>query len=104
MALVFANFQRKYIAKGGYRTGYVDITLDTNGPDFAVTAANLSLATLHNLQVPSSKDGFMLEWDHVAGTINCLFFDYDAVADGAAIAITGAEMNGKVIRCYYEGW
>ena len=117
MALTFANFERKYFVPGGgwrkgldtpergaLRSGWVDITLDTNGPDFAVTAANLGLVTLHSLIPPTSNAGHMLEWDHVTGEIKAFFYDYDGASDGPAIPITGAELDTKVIRCYFEGW
>jgi len=103
MALAFANFKRKPPQKGGWRGGYVDITLDGAFPTggWPITAANLVLNTLHNLIPPASKNGFPLEFDHV----NSKIIAYQE-ADGASALgeIDAADLSGAVIRCWYEGW
>ena len=103
MALAFANFKRMAPKKGGFRSGYVDITLDASysSGGWAITAANLVLSTLHNLIPPGSKNGFVLEWDHVNGKLKAY-----QEADGASALgeIDAADLSAAVVRCFYEGW
>ena len=102
MALSF-TFKRKHPQKGGFRSGYVDITLDAAYPSggWPITAANLVLSTLHNLMPPGSKNGFVLEWDHVNGKLKAY-----QEADGASALgeIDAADLSTAVVRCFYEGW
>ena len=103
MALAFANFKRMPPKKGGWRSGYVDITLDnaysTGG--WAITAANLVLSTLHNLVPPAAKNGFILEFDHVNSKIKAY---QEAGTTDAFAEIDAADLSTVVIRCFYEGW
>ena len=103
MALAFANFKRMAPKKGGFRSGYVDITLDAVYPvgGWPVTAANFVLSTLHNLMMPGSRNGFVLEFDHVNSKIKA----YQEADTAAAMKeIDAADLTTVVVRAFYEGW
>ena len=102
MALAF-TFKRKAPQKGGFRSGYVDITLDANysAGGWAISAADLVLSTLHNLMPPGSKNGFPLDWDHINSKLKAY---QEADTAGALKEIDAADLDTQVIRCFYEGW
>lgn len=108
MALTFDNFKAKPPEKGGWRSGYVDITLDgsyaTGG--WAITAANLKLNTIYQITPPSagiaSARGFLLRWDHATGKLSA--FQGSTASNAGLKEIDAGDLNGEVIRCFYEGW
>ena len=108
MAITFTNFKAIPPKKGGWRSGYVDITLDSSysAGGWAITAANLKLNTLHQLVPPSagvaSSLGYPLRWDHATGKLQA--FQGSAASNAGLKEIDAGDLNGEVIRCYYEGW
>jgi len=109
MALSFGNFKAKAPQKGGWRSSYVDITLDGSysSGGWAITAANLKLSTLYQLVPPSSgvgtgPVGHPLRWDHATGKL--LAFQGSVSSATGLKEIDAGDLNGEVIRCFYEGW
>ena len=108
MALTFSGFKRKAPEKGGWRSGYVDITLDDSyaAGGWAITAANLNLTTIYNIVPPAGGIGsslaYVLRWDHATGKL--LAFEGNASAGTGMQEMDAADLDGEVIRCFYEGW
>jgi len=108
MAITFQNFKRKPPEKGGWRRGYADLVLDNGyqAGGWAITAANLGLTTLYQLTPPSAgvaaSRGFLLRWNHATGKL--LAFQGSTASNAGLKEIDAADLNGEVIRCYYEGW
>jgi hypothetical protein len=106
MALTFST-KTMLPLDGGWRHGFVDITLDNSysAGGWAIAASDLNLGTLYHLEVPSAgvagSLGYPLRWDHATGKL--LAFEE---ADGAAglQEIDAADLNGEVLRCRYWGW
>ena len=93
---------------GGWRHGFVDITLDASysAGGWTITAANLNLNTLYHLEPPAagigSSLGYVLRWDHAAGKL--LAFEGNASAGTGMQEMDAGDLNGEVIRCRYMGW
>lgn len=108
MALTFGNFKRMHPEIGGWRSGYVDITLDASYPagGWPITAANLNLTNLYDLKPPAvgigSSLAYPLRWDHATGKL--LAFEGNAAAGTGMQEMDAADLSGEVIRCFYEGW
>ena len=104
MALAFATFKRMAPTKGGFRRGFVDITLDASysAGGWAITKANLNLPnTLHAVIPPAHKNGFHLEWDQVNGKLKA-YQEQDTAS--ASKEIDAADLSAAVIRAEYIGW
>jgi hypothetical protein len=99
MAHTFAFVKREHHRRG-IRRGIVDITLDSNGPTFAVAASDLNLTEIINIVPPAHKAGYHIEWDHVNGNIKAYEEADTTSASGAADA---SDLNGEVLRCEYVG-
>lgn len=107
MALTFANFKAKPPQKGGFRSGYVDITLDDSysAGGWTITAANLRLDRIIDFRPPAvaigTSLGYPLRWDHVTGKL--LAFEGNASAGTGMQEMDATDLDGEVIRCFYEG-
>ena len=104
MALAF-SIKAKPPQDGGWRTGFVDITLDASysAGGWTITAANLRLDVLYYLEPPAvgivSSLGYALRWDHVTGTL----WAFESNTATGFQEIDAGDLSGEVIRCKYEG-
>lgn len=108
MALTFTNTKAKPPQKGGWRCGYVDITLDDSYPSggWAITPANLKLSSIYALHPPAVGVGsglaYALHWNHITGKL--MAFEGNAAAGTGMQEMDAADLDGSVVRCYYEGF
>ena len=111
MALAF-NIVSKSVPDGVNNEvfGVVDITLDavykqTAGEGWEIAPANLGIHTIHNVVLPATSDGFVLEFTPSNGKITVYWAHGDTDAGGPLVEYTddGAGLSADVIRCSYQG-
>lgn len=74
----------------------VDIgSYPTNGE--ALTAGEFGLSQIVGIMPISTENGYVCIWDRANSKLKVMFFDYDAVADGAAIEFTNTGDAGTFL-------
>ena len=103
MALTFTVVKR-FRPHAGVRRGLMDITFDSSGPTWVVTAVNFKLPKkLWDLRLPAHVDGFVLGF--VAATLTIDARQEESVAAGGGLVAAGAaDLNTKVVRAEYIGF
>ena len=83
-----ANYSEEMLQARGFRRAYASFDFDASYP----TGGEAITPPMTNvIQVNiSGQGGYLLEWDYTNDKLLAKYFDYDAVADGAAIEVAAA--------------
>jgi hypothetical protein len=84
--------------------GYVDITFDSSGPEWAIDAADLHLNGILFLLPQSLIGGYPLIWDIENEAVRVYQIDNNNETDGPAIDADAADVNGRTGRVFYMGY
>jgi len=105
MALTFTKRAKMPPLRGGMMMTVYDITFDTAGPTWAVTAANVGLPTngtlLAVIPAGGTPGGYGVWWDRA----NALLRAYEEADGAAAMGVADAgDLNGTIITCLCIGY
>jgi hypothetical protein len=92
----------------GKKIGWVDITFDssypTGGEAIAATDIPGLVASIDVLVAFSDQAGYQFDYDTAGKTIKAYRYDYDAVADGAAIEVAATtNLSAVAPRFFFIG-
>lgn len=92
---------KRFKPESGVRKGIVDITFDTGGPSWTVTAAMFKINGLWNLRIQPVVDGYLLSFKASTLAIE----GWEEQDGGSALqALDAGDLSTKVVRAEYVGW
>lgn len=107
MALTLAKVEMSapLIRSGGVVIGAFDITFDSSGPAWTVTAAQLNLAGILAVIPAGPKDGYPLEVDHANAPTSVTINAFEEADGGAAMgAADAADLDAAKHRFLVVGY
>ena len=99
---VYNSCDKERDSNRGLDVAVVTVAMDSSYPspageplDFTSSSVlSAPMGTVHAV-VCDMEDGYLFNYDHTNSTLQCRYFDYNAGADGAAIAVPdGHDLSG----------